>query len=71
LKRISSASISARDHRNLFLARSQDLGVVALHGRGCHHGIAANNVLGRVTDKGLDAQAGQAAQRGAVGQVGA
>ena len=59
----------ARHHGNLARARSLYLGVVALHGRGGHHGIGPLDVGGVVAHMGGDAQALQAAQRGAVRQV--
>jgi hypothetical protein len=58
LRRISSASISARGHdRNVLLAGGQHLGVVCLHRGGRHHRIGTGHVGARVADMGLDAQA--------------
>ena len=60
---------SARHHRNVTCARHQHFGIVGFDGSGRDHRIGIFHILGTVTHKRLNAQAGQAAQRGAVGQI--
>ena len=59
----------ARYDRDTHLTRHQHLGVIGLHGGGGNHRIGTGHVAGRMAYKGLDAQASQATQGGAVRQI--
>ena len=60
-----------RHDRNALFAGRQYLGVIRLHGCRGDHGINTCQVFCCVPHKGLDADARQATQRGAVRQIGA
>ena len=61
----------ARHHRNMPRPRCQHLGVVRLDGRRGDHRIDRIEVASGMAHKSADAQTGEPAQGGAVGQVGA